>query len=104
MELTRITDLLKEADGAPAAGKLVIHNPAFIAADGTAVAAGIWTYAIPSSPAGLVDLMLVPTEDADPAETSYTVEYFLQSGAAYSETWQIPRTGPITLSQARGSA
>ncbi|MBI3933396.1 MAG: hypothetical protein HY316_01805 [Acidobacteria bacterium] len=101
MELTRIFDILKDADGAPAAGKLVIHNPAFIAADGTAVAAGILAYVIPTVSPGLVDLMLAPTEDADPA-ASYTVEYFLKSGAAYSETWQIPRTGPITISQARG--
>ena len=102
MELTRIFDTLKDADGAPAAGKLVIHNPAFIAADGTAVAAGTLSYVIPVAAAGLVDLLLVPTQDADPMETSYTVEYFLKSGAAYSESWQIPRTGPITISQARG--
>ena len=101
MELTRILDILKDADGAPAAGKLVIYNPAFIAADGTAVAAGILTYVIPPASPGLVDLMLAPTEDADPA-ASYTVEYFLKSGAAYSETWHIPRTGPVTISEARG--
>jgi len=100
MELTRILDMLKDADGNPAAGKLVINNPAFIAADGTAVAAGILTYVIPPSSPGLVDLMLAPTEEADPA-ASYTVEYFLKSGAAYSESWHIPRTGPVTISQAR---
>ena len=101
MELIRILDNLKDADGTPAAGKLVVQNPAFIAADGTAVAAGTLTYVIPTTSPGLVDMMLAPTEGADPIETSYTVEYFLKSGAAYSESWQIPRTGPLTISQAR---
>jgi hypothetical protein len=104
MELTRILDTLKDADGNPAAGKLTIRNPAFIAADGTAVAAGNLTYVIPSASLGLVDILLAPTEDGDPFDTSYTVEYFLKSGAAYSENWLIPRTGPITISQARSSA
>jgi len=101
MELTRILDTLKDADGSPAAGKLVLYNPAFIAADGTAVAAGTVTYMIPATSPGLVDMLLAPTEGADPIETSYTVHYFLKSGAAYSENWQIPRSGPITISQAR---
>ncbi len=101
MELTRILDVLKDADGNNARGKLVIHNPAFIAADGSAVAAGALTYLIPAASAGLVDLMLAPSEGAAPASTSYTVEYFLGSGAAYTETWRVPRTGPITISQAR---
>jgi len=101
MELTRVLDTLKDADGNSAQGKLVIHTPAFIAADGSAVAAGNLTYRIPPSSPGLVDLVLAPTEGADPAGTSYTVAYFLASGAAYSEIWRIPRTGPVTISQAR---
>ncbi len=101
MELTRVIDTLKDADGNPAAGKLVIRNPAFIAADGTAVAAGTLTYVIPTASPGLVDMLLAPTEDADPSDTSFAVNYYLKSGAAYSESWQIPRTGPITISQAR---
>jgi hypothetical protein len=101
MELTRVLDTLKDADGNPAAGKLVIQNPPFIAADGSAVAAGALTYAIPAASPGLVDLLLAPTEAADPAGTSYTVSYFLGTGAAYSERWLIPRTGPVTISQAR---
>ena len=104
MELTRILDVLKDADGIPARGKLVIQSPAFIAADGTAVAAGILTYAIPVATPGLVDLFLAPTEGADPSSARYTVRYYLKSGAAYTETWQVPRTGPITISQARGTA
>src|SRR3989304_2413097 len=101
MELTRIFDILKDADGNAAAGKLVIQNPAFIAADGTAVAAGTLTYVIPAASPGLVDMSLAPTEDAAPIEVSYTVAYFLRNGAAYSEIWHVPRTGPITISQAR---
>jgi hypothetical protein len=101
MELTNVLDVLKDADGAAAQGKLVVHNPAFIAADGTAVVAGALTYRIPSSTPGLIDLMLAPTEDSNPPEARYTVEYFLRSGASYSETWNIPRTGPVSISQAR---
>ena len=104
MVLTHIVDVLKDADGNPAQGKLVIHNPAFIAADGTAVAAGILTYVIPQHDPGLVDLFLAPTEDADPLATRYTVSYFLKSGATYTETWLVPGTGPISISQARSTA
>ena len=104
MELTQLFDTLKDADGNLAQGKLVLRNPAFIAADGTAVAAGILTYPIPPAQPGVVDLELAPTEGADPLATRYTVEYFLKSGASYTETWQIPRVGPVTLSQARGTA
>jgi hypothetical protein len=102
MELTRVLDTLNDADGNPAAGKLLIQNQAFIAADGTAVAAGSLTYVIPAISPGLVDLLLAPTEGANPTGSSYTVQYYLQSGAAYAENWQVPRTGPITISQARG--
>ena len=101
MELTRVLDILRDADGNPAAGKMVVRNPAFIAADGTAVAAGTLTHVIPPGSPGLVDMLLAPTEDADPSETSYTVNYFLKNGAAYSESWHIPRSGQVTISQAR---
>ena len=105
MELTQILDVLKDADGMPARGKLVIHSPAFIAADGTPVVAGVLTYLIPEQNPGFVDLVLAPTEGADPVETRYTVNYFLQSGAKYAETWQVPRSGgPNTISQVRGTA
>ena len=101
MELTNILDILKDADGNPVLGRLVIQNPAFTSADGMAVVAGILDYQIPAATPGLVDLLLAPTEDADPAAARYTVDYFLRSGAAYSETWNVPRSGPITISEAR---
>ena len=101
MELTRVLDTLKDADGNPAAGKLIVQNPAFIAADGTAIAGGALTYVIPPASPGLVDMLLAPTEGADPIETRYKVDYFLKSGAAYAESWQIPSTGPVTISQVR---
>ena len=105
MELTQILDVLKDADGTPARGKLVIHSPAFIAADSTPVVAGVLTYVIPELDPGLVDLVLAPTEGAEPAETRYTVQYFLHSGAKYTETWHVPRSGgPYTISQVRGTA
>ena len=101
MLLTRILDNLKDADGSAAQGKLVIQNPAFIAANGSAVAAGNITYGIPSASPGLVDLMLAPTGGADPSDTVYKVSYFLKGGAQYCETWRVPTSGPITISQAR---
>ncbi len=104
MILTRIFDHLRDADGNPALGKLVVSNSAFIAADGSAIAAGNMTYVIPASNPGLVDLMLAPTGGAAPPEAAYSVSYFLNSGAAYTETWKIPTSGPITVSQARSES
>ena len=104
MHLTRVLDILKDPDGNPARGKIYIHNPAFITADETPIAAGVLNYIIPEQNPGLVDLLLAPTEGAEPEETCYTVDYFLQSGAQYRETWCVPRNGPITISQARNTA
>ena len=101
MELTRILDTLKDADGNPAVGKLVIQNPAFIASDGTAVVGGRITYLISTTSPGLVDLLLAPTEGADPSGVVYRVEYFLKNGAAYTELWQVPHTTPVSISQVR---
>ena len=90
---------------------MVIRNPAFLAADGTAVAAGSLASTIPEDDpeapedeAGVVDLRLAPTEGADPAGVRYEVQYFLANSAKYRETWSVPLTGPITISQARGTA
>lgn len=111
MNLTRILDTLRDADGNPARGRMVIRNPAFLAADGTAVAAGNLLYPIPEddpqtpeNEAGVVDLRLAPTEGADPPGVRYEVQYFLANGAKYRETWNVPLAGPITISQARGTA
>src|ERR1051325_9573745 len=101
MQLTRILDNLRDADGAPAQGKLVIRNPAFIAADGSAVAAGNLVYEIPSSTPGLIDLLLVPMGGASPSAAAYAVEYFLRSGAHYEEKWQVPVSGPTAIRQVR---
>lgn len=104
MELTRILDTLKDADGNPALGTLTISNPNFIAADGTAVAAGSLVYTIPTATPGLVDVSLAPTEGSNPA-SKYTVTYSLVNGARYPETWTVPRLGgPKTISQVRGTA
>ena len=99
MQLTRILDTLKDADGNPANGRMVIVCPAFIAADGTAVASSIITIPLVS---GAVDFYLAPTEGSDPPIT-YEVSYFLANGASYKETWTVPAIGPITISQARGT-
>jgi hypothetical protein len=116
MELTRILDTLKDADGNPAVGTLSIESPAFIAADGTAVAAGKITITIavddPGTPlvdeAGTVDIWLAPTEDsvqniAAGGEARYTVRYKLTNLGRYPETWAVPRTGgPYKISEVRG--
>lgn len=111
MELTRILDTLKDAAGNRARGTITITNPNFIAADGTAVAAGSRVYELleddpetPENEAGVVDLWLAPTEASSPAAV-YTVEYKLRNGGGYKETWHVPRTGgPYTISQVRGTA
>lgn len=105
MELTRILDTLKDADGNLAQGEMRISCPAFVAADGTAVAAGTITKTITD---GAVDLVLAPTEgsvknDPDGGEARYTVRYKLANTGRYPETWAVPRTGgPFTIAQARG--
>jgi hypothetical protein len=98
MVLTRILDTLKDSDGNPAGGKLVVSCPNFIAADGAAVAASILTFSINN---GALDLSLAPTQGSDPP-VKYTAEYSLTNGARYKETWTVPATGPITIAQARG--
>ena len=98
MDLTRILDMLKDADGNPASGRLVVECPNFIAADGTAVAASVINIPIAN---GAVDFHLAPTVGSDPP-VKYTVNYFLQNTARYEETWNVPATGPITIAQARG--
>ena len=110
MELTLIFDILKDADGTPARGSLSISNPAFIAADQTAVAAGTLKVSISELPGhqGEVNASLAPTEGSvknDPAggEARYSVTYSLKNGARYPETWAVPRTGgPKTIAQVRG--
>ena len=100
MQLTRILDTLKDADTTLANGRLVVSCQNFIAADGTAVAASKIVKTITN---GVIDFYLAPTAGSDPA-TTYTVEYFLANGRNYKETWNVPATGPITISQARGTA
>ena len=98
MNLTRILDILKDADGNQASGRLVVECPNFIGADGTAVAASVITIPITN---GAVDFLLAPTQGSSPA-VNYTVNYFLQNTARYKETWTVPAAGPITIAQARG--
>ena len=98
MILTRILDTLKDPDGNPASGRLVVECPNFIAADGAAVAASIINIPITN---GAVDFLLAPTEGSNPLVT-YTVKYFLQNTARYEETWTVPVASPITIAQARG--
>ena len=98
MILTRILDTLKDADGNPANGRLVVECPNFIATDGTAVAASIINIPITN---GVVDFLLAPTAGSSPA-VKYTATYFLRNSAKYAETWTVPAAGPITIAQARG--
>ena len=102
--LTRILDTLKDANGALANGRIVLTpSRAFAAQDATAVAGGSFTFNVVN---GVVDLQIIPTEDADLSDgpaISYRAEYFLVNGGQYSETWTVPRTGgPYTIAQVRG--
>lgn len=99
-ELTRIVDTLKSANGVLLSGRIVITpSLPFEAADGTSITAGKIEYEVVN---GIVDMELIPTEDADP-DVTYKAQYFLDR--SYTETWTVPRAagGPYTISDLRGT-
>lgn len=101
-ELARITDTLKLPNGELATGRILITpSGSFIAADGAAISAAPVAVEIV---AGVVDIELAPTEEAEQVVT-YRAEYEISGMAKYTETWTVGRAvdGPFTISQARGT-
>jgi len=95
--LVTVADTLRNADNTLASGRLEISWPAFKTADGFTVAAGRKNHTVT---AGVVNLQLFPNAGATPSGTSYTVDYYLTSGAG-REYWVVPAAGPVTIAGIR---
>ena len=76
-------DTVYMASGNPAQGVLVITWPAFVAADGTAVAPGSLNVTLGTN--GALNVALTPNANATPANTYYTVVYQLQPSQVRTE-------------------
>lgn len=96
--LTTITDTVYSADGSPAQGTLLISWPAFTTSAGQAVASGSESVALGSG--GALSVALVPTQNAQPAYTVYTVVYQLNQ-LVKTEYWSVPPTSPANLATVR---
>ncbi len=77
---TTISDVVYRADGTPAGGTLLITWPAFESAGGQAVAAG--SKSVTLGAGGVLNVALVPNENANPAGTYYKVVYKLDESVA----------------------
>ena len=97
--LTSVIDTVYMADGNPAQGVLVITWPAFVAADGTAVAPGSLNVTLGTN--GALNVALTPNVNATPANTYFTVVYQLQPNEVRTEYWVVPTSSPATLAQVR---
>jgi hypothetical protein len=97
--LTTISDTVYRADGTAAAGAALISWPAFVTAEGNAVAAGKKSVAI--GPGGAFTSELVPNVGATPAATYYTVVFQLDDGTVRTEYWAVPTTSPTTIAAVR---
>jgi hypothetical protein len=73
--LTTVSDVVLRADGNPASGTLLISWPAFVSADGHAVAAGNKSVILATN--GRFSAQLAPSIGAVPAGVVYTVVYQL---------------------------
>src|SRR5580704_6265200 len=97
--LTSVVDTVYMANGTAAQGILVITWPAFVAADGTAVAAGSLDVTLGSN--GALNVALAPNTGATPAGVYYSVVYQLQPSEVRTEYWVVPTSSPATLAQVR---
>jgi len=96
--LTTINDTVYRADGAPAAGVLLISWPEFTTAGGQPVAAGTTSVTLGSG--GSLSVALVPNQGATPATTVYTVVYQL-TDIVKTEYWSVPAASPTNLATVR---
>ncbi len=97
--LTDIVDTVLRADGTEAQGVLVITWPAFVEANGAAVAGGALNVTLGAN--GALNVALAPNAGANPAGVYYTVVYQLGPGQVRTEYWLVPTSSPATLAQVR---
>jgi hypothetical protein len=97
--LTSVIDTVYMASGNPAQGVLVITWPAFVAANGAAVAPGALDVTLGTN--GALSVALTPNANATPANTYYTVVYQLQPSEVRTEYWVVPTSSPATLAEVR---
>jgi hypothetical protein len=97
--LTTIQDTVKNADGTPFNGTLIVTWNGFTAPSGGTIAPHSTSVAIYS---GVLSILLVPTTTAS-AGAYYLATYNSNDGlTTWSETWQVPpSTTPLTLNQVR---
>ena len=98
-QLTTITDIVYRADGTAASGTTLISWPAFVTAEGDAVAAGGKSVAVPEG--GAFTTQLAPNVGASPAGTFYTVVFQLDDGTVRTEYWAVPTNSPVKISDVR---
>ncbi|HWR13912.1 MAG TPA: LamG-like jellyroll fold domain-containing protein [Terriglobales bacterium] len=96
---TVVSDVVYRADGAPAAGQILLSWPAFVTADGKPVAAGTMSLGIGAG--GNVTVALAPNEGANPSGTYYKVTLKLNDGTTSTEYWTIPRKSPVKVAEVR---
>jgi hypothetical protein len=97
--LTTVSDIVYRADGNPASGTLLISWPAFVTADGHAVAAGNKSVILGAG--GTFSAQLAPNSGATPAGVVYTVVYQLSDATVKTENWSVGTTSPETIAQVR---
>src|SRR5580700_3405858 len=97
--LTSVVDTVYRADGSEAQGTLVITWPAFVQANGAAVAAGALNVTLGTN--GALSVALAANAGANPAGVYYTVVYQLGPGEVRTEYWLVPTSSPATLAQVR---
>ncbi|MCB1019325.1 MAG: hypothetical protein KDC27_05320, partial [Acidobacteria bacterium] len=99
LSVTRIEDTLYNANGTTVEGVAKISWKSFTAVDGSTVAQSSIDVDIVS---GLLAVDLTPNDGATPTGTSYRVDYELDNGVRYTETWIVPQSvNPLTLATVR---
>lgn len=97
--VTRVEDILYNANGSTVEGAAEISWKQFTAVDGSTIANSKITVQIVQ---GILTVDLTPNEGATPVGTSYRVDYTLDNGNQYTETWVVPASPePLPVSTVR---
>jgi hypothetical protein len=100
-EKTRLTDTVYNADGSPAAGRVVIAWPSYTIGNCQVIAGQVSV----TLAEGLLDVELYPNDAAVPEGTSYRATYYLRSGRITTEYWVVPSSSsPVGLAAIRATS